>query len=49
MDKNELIKYADYLFKTAMFKVSNIEDAEDLVQETMVLLLCGSSNGMWTE
>lgn len=39
MDKNELIKYADYLFKTAMFKVSNIEDAEDLVQETMVAAL----------
>lgn len=39
MNKNELTEYADYLFKTAMFKVNNIEDAEDLVQETLMAAL----------
>lgn len=32
MNKTELIEYADYLLQTAMYKVDNIEDAEDLVQ-----------------
>ncbi len=36
MNKTELIEYADYLLQTAMYKVDNIEDAEDLVQETLV-------------
>ena len=39
MNKNELTEYADHLFKTAMFKVNNIEDAEDLVQETLMAAL----------
>lgn len=39
MNKNELTEYADYLLKTAMFKVQNIEDAEDLVQETLMAAL----------
>ncbi len=39
MNKNELTEYADYLLKTAMFKVNNIEDAEDLVQETLLAAL----------
>ncbi len=39
MNKNKLIEYADYLLKTAMFKVDNIEDAEDLVQETLMAAL----------
>ena len=39
MNKNELTEYADYLLKTAMFKVNNIEDAEDLVQETLIAAL----------
>lgn len=39
MNKNELTEYADYLLKTAMFKVQNIEDAEDMVQETLVAAL----------
>lgn len=39
MNKNELTEYADYLLKTAMFKVNNIEDAEDLVQETLMAAL----------
>ncbi len=36
MNRNELTEYADYLLRTAMYKVQNIEDAEDLVQETLV-------------
>ncbi len=36
MNKTELTEYADYLLKTALYKVQNIEDAEDLVQETLV-------------
>lgn len=36
MNKTELIEYADYLLQTAMYKADNIEDAEDLVQETLV-------------
>ena len=36
MNKTELIEYADYLLQTAMYKVDSIEDAEDLVQETLV-------------
>ncbi len=39
MNKNELTEYADYLLQTAMYKVNNIEDAEDLVQETLVAAL----------
>ncbi len=39
MNKNELTEYADYLLKTAMYKVNNIEDAEDLVQETLMAAL----------
>ncbi len=36
MNKTELTEYADYLLQTALYKVQNIEDAEDLVQETLV-------------
>ncbi len=36
MNKNELTEYADYLLQTALYKVQNIADAEDLVQETLV-------------
>lgn len=39
MNKKELTEYADYLLQTAMYKVQNIEDAEDLVQETLVAAL----------
>ncbi len=31
MNKNELIEYADYLLQTALYKVQNIADAEELV------------------
>ncbi len=43
MNKNEITEYADYLLKTAMFKVNNIEDAEDLVQETLLAALVAVS------
>jgi len=43
MNKNELTEYADYLLKTAMYKVNNIEDAEDLAQETMLAALVAIS------
>jgi len=36
MNKTELTEYADYLLQTALYKVQNIEAAEDLVQETLV-------------
>lgn len=39
MNKTELTEYADYLLQTAMYKVQNIEDAEDLVQETLIAAL----------
>ncbi len=39
MNKTELTEYADHLLKTAMYMVNNIEDAEDLVQETLVAAL----------
>lgn len=37
MNKNELTEYADYLFKTAMHMVDNIEDAEDLIDMLIVV------------
>lgn len=39
MNKTELTEYADHLLKTAIYMVNNIEDAEDLVQETLVAAL----------
>ncbi len=39
MNKNEITEYADYLLRTAMLRVNNIEDAEDLVQETLLAAL----------
>lgn len=39
MNKNELTEYADYLLKTAMYKVNNIEEAQELVQETLMAAL----------
>lgn len=45
MNKKQLTEYADYLLQTAMYKVQNITDAEDLVQETLlsglVAIECG--------
>ncbi len=39
MNKTELTEYADYLLQTAMYRVQSIEDAEDLVQETLISAL----------
>ena len=39
MNKNDLQEYVDYLLQTAMYKVDNISDAEDLVQETLLAAL----------
>ncbi len=38
-----LTEYADYLLKIALSKVNNIEDAEDLVQETLLAALVAIS------
>ncbi len=43
MNRTELTEYADYLLKTALYKVDNIEDAEDLVQETLLAALAAES------
>lgn len=45
MNKTNLTEYADYLLKTAMYKVQNINDAEDLVQETLMVALLAIEKG----
>jgi len=45
MSKNDLLEYADYLLKTAIFKVQNIKDAEDLVQDTLMEALLAIEKG----
>ncbi len=45
MNNNDLTEYADYLLQMAMYKVQNIEDAEDLVQETLVAGLVAINQG----
>ncbi len=45
MDKNNLIEYADYLFKAALHKVQNITEAEDLVQDTLFAALSAIDKG----
>lgn len=45
MDKNNLIEYADYLFRTALHKVQNITEAEDLVQDTLFAALSAIEKG----
>ncbi|MGN1158962.1 MAG: sigma-70 family RNA polymerase sigma factor [Lachnospiraceae bacterium] len=39
MDKKQITEYADDLLQTAMYKVQNLSDAQDLVQETMMAAL----------
>lgn len=39
MNTDKLTEYADYLLQTAMCRVNNICDAEDLVQETLLAAL----------
>ena len=45
MDKNNLIEYADYLFRAALHKVQNITEAEDLVQDTLFAALSAIDRG----
>ena len=45
MNLNNLTEYADYLLQTAMYKVQNISDAEDLVQETLMAALLAMKKG----
>lgn len=45
MNKTELTEYADYLLDVAMYKVNNIEDARDLVQETLLAGLMAINQG----
>ncbi|MED9904566.1 MAG: RNA polymerase sigma factor [Lachnospiraceae bacterium] len=45
MNKNELTEYADYLLQTAIYRVQNIVDAEDLVQETLMAALTAMEQG----
>lgn len=44
-NKNELIKYADCLLKSAVYKTGNISDAEDIVQETLLAALIHIEKG----
>lgn len=39
MDTEKLTEYADYLLQCAMYKVNNLNDAGDLVQETFLAAL----------
>ncbi len=39
MNKTNLTEYADYLLQTALYKTSNIDEAQDLVQETLISAL----------
>ena len=34
--KNEIIKYAEYLFNLALKKCGDVNDAEDLTQDTLL-------------
>lgn len=45
MDKNNLIEYADYLFRAALQKVQNITEAEDLVQDTLLAAISAIDKG----
>lgn len=46
MNKNELVEYGDYLLSVALSKIDNIEDAKDLVSETMIVALCAIEKGI---
>lgn len=43
--KNEVTDYAEYLFAAALKKTENLEDAEDLVQETLLAALVYQKRG----
>lgn len=45
MDTEKLTEYADYLLQCAMYKVNNLSDAKDLVQETFLAALNAVEKG----
>ena len=45
MDTEKLTEYADYLLQCAMYKVHNLNDAGDLVQETFLAALTAMEKG----
>lgn len=45
MDTEKLTEYADYLLQCAMYKVNNLSDAGDLVQETFLAALTAMEKG----
>lgn len=45
MDTEKLTEYADYLLQCAMYKVNNLNDAGDLVQETFLAALTAMEKG----
>lgn len=45
MDTEKLTEYADYLLQCAMYKVNNLNDAGDLVQETFLAALTAIKKG----
>ncbi|WP_026517508.1 RNA polymerase sigma factor [Butyrivibrio sp. MC2021] len=45
MNKNKLTEYADILMKVAISKCDNLEDAKDLVQETLLAALTSINKG----
>lgn len=45
MNNEFLTEYADYLLHIALYKTGNINDAEDLVQDTLLAALSYISGG----
>ena len=45
MNKNELTEYADMLIQAAVHKCDDLADAQDLVQETLLIALTAIENG----
>lgn len=45
MTKNELVDYSEYLLAVALNKIHNLEEAEDLVSETLIKALCVLEKG----
>lgn len=45
MKKHELTQYADYLLKIAIGKCDNLNDAQDLTQDTLLAALAALENG----
>ena len=49
MNKNVILEYVDYLLSVSLSKVNNIEDAKDLVSETIISALCAIEKGVIIE